>query len=201
MRDQPRTVIPRLLAGTGGFALAVFAGVAWYLAQLLRGLVDDGHALVTGAGTSASLVVEQSTEGMQTQAALLATSSAERFAHDMIGDAGTAVQRFQILLLVSLFAGALAIAIAVRRLPLQRWPEFAWAAAAVLALLPGRDAAAVVDRRDPLGGLLRARGRPPSHPPSRPHPGAREDRRQKPGRPAGLALARASLNRFRRGGD
>lgn len=136
MREEPRTVIPRLLAGTSGLALAVLAAASWYLAQLVRELVDDGHALVTGVSTSASVMVEQSTEGMQTEAGLLAASSAERFAHDLIGDAGTAVQRFQILLLVSLFAGALAIAVALRRLPLQRWPEFAWGAAAVLALLP-----------------------------------------------------------------
>jgi hypothetical protein len=136
MREQPRTVIPRLLAGTGGLALALFAGAAWYLARLLQGLVDNGHALVTTVGTGATDVVERSTEGMQTDAALLAASSAERFAHDMLGDAGTAMQRFQFLLLVSLLAGALAIAVSVRRLPHQRWPEFAWAAAALLALLP-----------------------------------------------------------------
>ena len=136
MREEPRTVIPRVLAGTSGLALAVLAAASWYLAQLVRELVDDGHALVTGVSTSASVMVEQSTEGMQTEAGRLAASSAERFAHDLIGDAGTAVQRFQILLLVSLFAGALAIAVALRRLPLQRWPEFAWGAAAVLALLP-----------------------------------------------------------------
>jgi len=140
MREQPRTVIPRLLAGTSGLALAVFAAASWYLAQLVRGLVDDGHALVTGVSTSASVMVEQSTEGMQTEAGLLAASSAERFAHDLIGDAGSAVQRFQLLLLVSLFAGALAIAVAVRRIPHERWPEFAWAVAAVLALLPAASA-------------------------------------------------------------
>jgi hypothetical protein len=119
-----------------GLALAVVAGVTWYLAHLLRGLVDGGHTLVSEAGTSASQVVERSTEGMQADAALLAASSAERFAHDILGDASTAVQRFQFLVFASLLAGAFALAVAVRRLPHARWPELAWAVAAALALLP-----------------------------------------------------------------
>ena len=202
MREEPRTVIPRLLAGTSGLALAVLAAASWYLAQLVRGLVDDGHALVTGASTSASVMVEQSTEGMQTEAGLLAASSAERFAHDLIGDAGTAVQRFQVLLLVSLFAGALAIAVALRRLPLQRWPEFAWAAAAVLALLPAvmlqlwlviaiptaacfaLAAGLHLTRRH---DLTLARGRPP--------PEARSPRRPRPCRSAAPTRRRASSRR------
>jgi hypothetical protein len=136
MREEPRTVIPRLLAGASGLLLALFAGVSWWLAQLLRGLEDDGHALVSGVSASASQMAERSTEGMETEAMLFAASSVERLAHDVLGDAGSTVQRFQLLMLLCLGAAAFAFAVAVRRLPLARWPEWAWAAAAVLALLP-----------------------------------------------------------------
>jgi hypothetical protein len=119
-----------------GLWLAIVAGGAWYLAHLLGGLVEDGDALVTEAGSSASQIVEGSTEGMQTEAALFAASSAERFAHDVLGEASTAVERFQLLVLASLLAGAFALAVAMRRLPLARWPEVAWIAAAALTLLP-----------------------------------------------------------------
>jgi hypothetical protein len=133
---EPRTVIPRLLAGGSGLLLAVFAGASWWLAQLLRGLEDNGHALVSGVSASASRLAEESTEGTETEAMLFAASGAERLAHDVLGDAGSTVQRFQLLMLLSLVAAAFAIAVAVRRLPLARWPEWAWAAAAALALLP-----------------------------------------------------------------
>jgi hypothetical protein len=113
------------------------AALCWYLTNLLLNLVASGSGYVDDLRvTTGSAIDSTISDGHGRDAATIAASWLDRFAHSTLGDVTFATERFQLLVLVSLIVGAVAWMSTVRRCPLQMWPEIVWLGSAALALLP-----------------------------------------------------------------